>query len=51
MQKEAQLAEARAALARQRAERATAPVQWGTRETRHLEIERLKREIEARKKP
>jgi hypothetical protein len=29
---------------------AAAPVKSGTREARHLEIERLKREIEERKK-
>ena len=49
-QKEAQTAEARAAEARQRAERAAASVKWGTKKARHLEIERLKREIEERKK-
>jgi hypothetical protein len=49
-QKEAQIAELRAARARQLAERAAAPLKWGTREARNLEIERLKREIEERKK-
>lgn len=49
-QKEAQIAEARAAKARQLAERAAAPLKWGTREARNLEIERLEREIEERKK-
>jgi hypothetical protein len=51
---EAKLAEERAAKARQLAEQAATgqlpPVTWGTKNAKRIEIERLRREIEARKK-
>lgn len=52
-QQEAQIAEARAAKARQLAEQAATeqrPAKWGTKEAKRLEIERLRREIEERRK-
>ncbi|MGO9444952.1 MAG: hypothetical protein ACLPXB_09270, partial [Thiobacillaceae bacterium] len=52
-QKEAQIAEARAARARQLAEQVAVGqqhVKWGTKEAKLREIERVRREIEERKK-
>ena len=50
-----QLAEARAAEARRLAEMAATgrlpPIKWGTKGSKQMEIERLRREVEARKKP